>query len=109
MDIAVLDERGILREVRTVSAADDRTDAVRRTVALPAGHDMGQRLGQYRWDGLRECFLPVVAEPLAAAGREAPGLVEVLVSIADALHDKGIIAMTTEQRAVLADWRAART
>lgn len=108
MDIAVLDEHGILREVRTVSADDYRTDAARRTVALPAGHDMGQRLGQYRWDDRRGCFLPVVAEPLDVAGPDAPGLVEVLVSIADALHDKGIIAMTTEQRAALADWRAAR-
>lgn len=108
MDIAVLDERGILGEVRTVSADDYRTDAARRTVALPAGHDMGERLGQYRWDDLRGCFLPVVAEPLDVAGREAPGLVEVLVSIADALHDKGLITMTTEQRATLAGWRAAR-
>ncbi len=108
MDIAVLDERGILREVRTVSEADYVTDPAMRAVALPPGHDMGQRLGQYQWDFLRGCFLPLSVEPLDVAEREAPELVEVLVSIADELHAKGIITMTKEQRAALSDWRTAR-
>ena len=108
MDIAVLDERGILREVRTVSEADYATDPARRTVALPPGHDMAQRLGQYSWDFLRGCFLPLSVEPLDVAEREAPELVEVLVSIADELHDKGIISLSKEQRTALADWRTAR-
>ena len=108
MDIAVLDERGILREVRTVSEADYATDPALRTVALPAGHDMGQRLGQYQWDFLRGCFLPLSVEPLDVAEREAPELVEVLVSIADELHDKGIISLSKEQLAAMADWRTAR-
>jgi len=108
MDIAVLDERGILREVRTVSEADYKTDPVLRTVALTSPHDMDQRIGQYQWDFLRGCFLPVSVEPLDVAEREQPGLVETLVAIADELHAKGIISLSKEQRASMSDWRMAR-
>jgi len=108
MDIAVLDERGIIREVRTVSEVDYVTDHSLRTVALPDGHDMTQHLGVYAWDYLRGCFLPVSVEPLDVAEREQPGLVETLVAIADELHAKGIVTLSKEQRAAMSDWRMAR-
>lgn len=105
MDIAVLDDRGVIREVRTVSEADYKTDPAARTVALPPGHDMGQRLGQYAWDFLRQCFMPVPHGPLDSVASENAGLVSALVAMADQLHDKGVVTLSKEQLAAVAEWR----
>lgn len=104
MDIAVLDDRGVIREVRAVSEVDYRTDPAARTVALPPGHDMGQRLGQYAWDFLRQCFMPVPHDPLAAAASESPRLVEALVAVANQLHDAGVVTLSEDQRNAVTDW-----
>ena len=85
-DIARLDERGVLVAVETVSFADHLTDPQKRTVALPSLHDMGGRLGGYRYDYLAGCFLPVSTEPLDVAEREVPGLVEGLVEFVEAIE-----------------------
>lgn len=108
MDIAVLDEYGIIREVKTVSEGDYKTDIAARTIQLAAGHDMHQRIGAYQFDFLRGCFLPVNREPLTVAERETPDLVHTLVAIADELHEKGIINLSTEQRKSLSEWRVAK-
>ena len=46
---------------------------------------MAARLGTYRYDWNRGCFLPLSWEPLDAAEREAPGLVEGLVEMVERL------------------------
>ncbi len=103
-DIAKLDADGVLVAVETVSAPDYRTDVVARTVALPAGHDMATRLGGYRYDWNRGCFLPLSREPLDAAEREAPGLVEGLVEMVEQLERDGA-TVPPKTRAAVAAWR----
>lgn len=78
-DIARLDEDGVLVAVETVRADAHRTDLQARSIALPDGHDMRQRLNAYRWDFRQSCFLPLSGEPLDVAERDTPGLIEGLV------------------------------
>jgi hypothetical protein len=104
-DIARLDEHGVLAAVDTVSEPDHRTDPRARTVALPAGHDMAGRLGGYRYDFLAGCFLPVPAEPLEVAERAAPGLVEGMVELVEALQRELGLELPVKTRAALAAWR----
>lgn len=103
-DIAKLDADGVLVAVETVSEPDYRTDPQARTVALPRGHDMATRLGGYRYDWNRSCFLPVSREPLDAAEREAPGLVEGLVEMVEQLERDGATVPPTTRAAIKA-WR----
>ncbi|MBL8659780.1 MAG: hypothetical protein JNM75_08500 [Rhodospirillales bacterium] len=104
-DIAKLDADGVLVAVETVSLPDCRTDVVARTVALPVGHDMATRLGSYRYDWNRACFLPVSREPLDEAEREAPGLVEGLVEMVEQLERDGVAKMPPKTRVAIAAWR----
>ncbi len=104
-DIARLDATGVAIAVDTVSTADHRTDAVARTVALPANHDLRQRLGQYRWDFLRATFLPVAAEPFDVAERQAPGLVEGLVAFVEHLETQLGIELPKPTQQAIATWR----
>ena len=103
-DIARLDERGVLVAVETVSAPDYRTDAAARTVALPAVDDMATRLGAYRYDWNSSCFVPVSREPLDAAEREVPGLVEGLIEMVEQLERDGV-DVPPKTRAAVAAWR----
>ena len=103
-DIARLDEHGVLVAVETVSYPDHVTDPQKRTVALPSLHDMGGRLGGYRYDYLAGCFLPVSTEPLEAAERAAPGLVEGLVHLALALEEAGVIRLPETTRRAVDVW-----
>lgn len=77
--IARLDQQGMLLGVEDCCTEDHRTCPIARTVALPDGHDMRERGNGYRWDFTRACFLPLSAEPLDAAERDTPELVEGLV------------------------------
>jgi len=77
--IARLDEQGMLVAVEDCCAEDHKTCPIAGTVALPQGHDMRGRGKGYRWDFTRACFLPLSAEPLDAAERDTPELVEGLV------------------------------
>jgi hypothetical protein len=85
-DLAKLDSDGTLIAVETVSADEHRTDPQAGIVALPDGHDMRQRLKGYRWDFRRHCFLPLTTEPLDAAERDTPDLVEALVQAVEHLE-----------------------
>jgi len=84
--IAKLDEQGMLVCVEDCCDQDHKTCPVARTVALPEGHDMRERGNGYRWDFTRQCFLPLSAEPLDAAERDTPELVEGLVQAIEHLQ-----------------------
>ncbi|MGZ8350098.1 MAG: hypothetical protein ACXWU2_08715 [Allosphingosinicella sp.] len=51
--------------VATVADADWKTDPQARTVQLPANHDMRERIATYRYEFVRQRFMPV-SEPLDA-------------------------------------------
>lgn len=104
-DIARLDADGVLVAIATAAPPDYRTDPQARTVALPAGHDMATRLGAYRYDWNRACFLPVSREPLDEAEREAPGLVEGLVEMVEKLERDGVAKMPPKTRVAITAWR----
>ena len=104
-DVARLDERGVLVAVETVSDPDQKTDPQARTVALPTGHDMGQRLGGYRYDFIAGCFLPVSTEPLDVAERETPGLVEGLVEFIEAIERQLDFPLPARTKAAVTAWR----
>ena len=78
-DIARLDDNGVLTAVATVADADWKTDPQARTVQLPANHDMRERIGTYRYEFVRNRFMPVSREPLDVADRDGPDLVDALV------------------------------
>jgi hypothetical protein len=103
-DIARLDKNGVLIAVETVSPPDHRTDAAARSVALPARHDMRQRIGAYRYDFLRQAFYPLSTEALDVAEREVPGLVEGLVEMVEQLERDGA-TVPPKTRAAVAAWR----
>jgi hypothetical protein len=111
-DIARLDEDGVCVAVETVSPEDHRTDPGRRTVALPAHHDMRQRLGQYRWDFLRHAFLPLPGDPLSLAEREAPRLTDELtqglVEFVEHLERRLGIELPPRTRKAIARYRRIR-
>lgn len=104
-DIARLDERGVLVAVETVSYADHLTDPQKRTVALTTGHDMGQRIGGYRYDFIAGCFLPVSTEPLDVAERETPGLVEGLVEFVEAVERELGFDLPVKTKGAITAWR----
>ena len=77
--IARLTPDGVIVAVEECHADDHKTCPRARTVALDDGHDMRGRCHAYRWDFNHQCFLPLSAEPLDAADRDTPELVEGLV------------------------------
>ena len=104
-DIARLNANGVIIAIETVSEPDHRDDPVARTVALPAGHDMGQRLGGYRYDFIAGCFLPVSTEPLDVAEREAPGLALGLVEFVEAIARDLNLDLPAKTKAAITAWR----
>ncbi len=104
-DIAKLDTDGMLIAVETVSADRHRTDPQAGTVALPDGHDMRHRLKSYRWDFRRHCFLPLTTEPLDAAERDTPDLVEALVQAVEHLEQALNVPLPRRSKQALRAYR----
>lgn len=104
-DIARLDSDGTLVAVETVPPDQHRTDLQARTIALPEHHDMRQRLNGYRWDFRHHCFMPLSTEPLAAAERDDPDLVEGLVQAVEEIEEKLGVAMPHLTRQALRQYR----
>ena len=59
MEIAILDDDGVIIGVQQCSEDDFKTDSVRKTVQLDDSHDMHLRLRAYKYDFNRNCFLPL--------------------------------------------------
>jgi len=58
MEIARLDDDGLLIAVEPVAPPDWVTDLARRQVALPEIHDTRSMIGRYYWDPFRSTFRP---------------------------------------------------
>jgi hypothetical protein len=104
-DIARLDDQGTLVAVETVADADWQTDPQARTVRLPANHDMRERLGGYRFDFVRQRFMPVSREPLDVADRDGPELLDALVFTVWELVRTNQVTVPPKVRQALQDWR----
>jgi hypothetical protein len=104
-DIARLDDNGLLIAVDTVADADWRTDPQARTVKLPANHDMRERIGTYRYEFLRQRFMPVSREPLDVADRDGPELVDALVFTVWELVRQDVVTVPPKVRQALQAWR----
>lgn len=104
-DVARLNANGVIVAIETVSGPDHKTDPQERTVALTTGHDMRQRLGEYRYDYMGGCFLPVSTEPLDVAERETPGLVEGLVAFVEAVERDLGMDLPAKTKAAVTAWR----
>jgi len=59
MEIARLDDDGLLIGIEPVEPADWVTDLSRRQIALPEVHDAAAMVRRYRWDPYRSTFRPV--------------------------------------------------
>lgn len=103
--IARLDEQGMLLGVEDCCAEDHKTCPLARTVALPEGHDMRGRANGYRWDFTRACFLPLSAEPLDAAERDTPELVEGLVQAIEHIQQLMQLDLPKTSRRALQNYR----
>jgi hypothetical protein len=104
-DIARLDDNGVLTAVATVADADWKTDPQARTVQLPANHDMRERIGTYRYEFVRQRFMPVSREPLDVADRDGPDLVDALVFTVWELVRQDVVAVPAKVRQALQAWR----
>jgi hypothetical protein len=104
-EIARLDDDGMLVAVETCHPDDHKTDPIARTVALPDGHDMHERARGYRWDFVRQCFLPLSAEPLDAAERDTPELVEGLVQAIEHLQQHLTLDLPKRSQRALQNYR----
>ncbi|QLH37716.1 MAG: hypothetical protein HWD60_00120 [Defluviicoccus sp.] len=104
-DIARLDESLLLVAIDTVPAEQHRTDPQARTVALPPGHDMASRLRAYRFDYTRGHFIPLSAEPLDAAERDAGELIEGIVEAIELLEDALGVALPKRTKRAIAAFR----
>ena len=58
MEIARLDDDGVLIAVEPVAPSDWVTDLARRQVALPEMNDARAMTGRYYWDPYRSTFRP---------------------------------------------------
>ncbi|MBK8211719.1 MAG: hypothetical protein IPK78_18970 [Rhodospirillales bacterium] len=103
--IAKLDDNGMLIGVEACCADDHKTCPVARTVALPDEHDMRGRLKSYRWDFGRGCFLPLSAEPLDAADRDTPELVEGLVQAIEHIEQLMQLDLPKRSKRALRNYR----
>lgn len=59
MEIARLDDDGLLIGVESVTPDDWVTDLSRRQIALPEVNDATGMVRRYRWDPYRSTFRPV--------------------------------------------------
>lgn len=78
-EVGRLDENGILIAVEPCGESAYRTDAIERTVRLEPGHDMRNRIGNYRYDWHKHAFMPLSQEALELAERDTSELVEGIV------------------------------
>lgn len=92
MEVARLDEDGVITSVETVSEADHRTDPVARTVRLDDGHDMRNHIREYRWNFNSQQFQALSQEPLDVAERDTSELVEGLVEVVEDLVEHSMAA-----------------
>lgn len=104
-DIARLDRDGVLIAVATVAAAEWKTNPQARTVQLPDAHDMRERLGAYRFDYVRNRFMPVSREPLDVADRDGPELLDALVFTVWKLVRQDVVTVPPKVRQALQNWR----
>jgi len=58
MQVARLDDDGMLIAVEPVAPDDWVTDLGRRQIALPEINDATAMIGRYRWDPFRSTFRP---------------------------------------------------
>lgn len=58
MEIARLDDDGLLIAVEPVAPDDWVTDLARRQIALPEVNDAAAMIGRYYWDPFRSTFRP---------------------------------------------------
>ena len=105
MEIARLDENGMVIAVEPCHGDDHKTCPIARTVALPEGHDMHARAKGYRWDFVRLCFMPLSAEPLDAADRDTPELVEGLVQALEHIEKHLGVELPKVARRALRNYR----
>ena len=59
MDIARINDDGVLIAVETVAPEDCVTDLARRQIALPEYNDVRGMIGRYYWDVIRQTFRPI--------------------------------------------------
>ena len=103
--IARLSEDGTLLSVEECDPDDHKTCPIARTVRLDDGHDMHQRRNGYRWDFAQACFVPLSAEPVNAADRDTPDLVEGLIQIVEDVVAHLKIKPSRRARRALAAYR----
>ena len=85
LEIARLDENGVLVSVESCSEGDYRTDPVARTVQLAPSHDMRNRLRQYRFNWQAGHFVPSSQDPIDVEDRDADG--ELVEGLIEAIED----------------------
>lgn len=76
LEVARLNEDGVIVGVDAVEEQDHKTDPGARTVRLDGPHDMRNRINSYRWDWSRQTFMPVSSQALDIAELDTPELVE---------------------------------
>lgn len=87
MEIARLDENGVLIGVEPCSEVDHKTDPMTRSVRLDHGHDVANMIGQYKWDFAANTFIPLSGDPFSVASRDDPELVEGFVEVIEDMLD----------------------
>jgi hypothetical protein len=78
-EVARLDEDGTLVAIDACGITEYVTDPLKRTVRLDSNHDMRNRIGNYRYDWLKQTFMPLSQEPLDVAERDTSEIVEGLI------------------------------
>lgn len=104
-EIARVDDSGNIIAVESCSAQDHKTCPIARTVQLPENHDMHARAKGYRWDFVRQCFLPLSAEPLDAAERDTSELLEGIVETIEAVEQKLKLELPKRMKRALKAYR----
>lgn len=79
LEVARLDENGVITSVETVTEQNYKTDPVARTVRLEPGHDMRNHLRSYRWNFHRNTFESLSTTAVDVAERDTAELVEGMV------------------------------
>ena len=104
-EIARVDDNGNIIAVESCSADDHKTCPIARTVELPENHDMRERAKGYRWDFVRQCFLPLSAEPLDVAERDTSELLEGIVETIEAIEQRLKLDLPKRMKRALGAYR----
>lgn len=104
MDIAILDNDGILKAVTSVQESEWKTDPLTKRVKLEHGHDMHNRLGQYRFDFNAGFFMPLVDDPVDLA-LDTPDLMEGIISFMEEVDSKGVVKIPLKTRQAIREYR----